>query len=268
SYFSNVGRQKQSSGSQVYEKEAEESVFFNIAVRADDNVGVRSNLAEIDTSVDLILVGSNIAPGLKGSVDVIDGWATVLQNRYEITQATVQFYDEQRIFPSFDINAETEVKGTKIYVNVSGNPLNYRLSFRSDPPMSERDIFFLLATGVNYDEFMAGGSGVSGDEAAGIAAQQLVGSQISKLTGDTTGFEVGFDSSSGNTRLKVSGELEKDLYLTMYRGLVDEELGAELEYDFYRYVAGIGTWNNLAGYDDAPEVGAFGAGLRVKIDFQ
>ncbi|MCC6156576.1 MAG: translocation/assembly module TamB domain-containing protein [Deltaproteobacteria bacterium] len=264
--LSEFGRQKESSGRETYEKK-EDSIFFNIALRADGDVGFMSNLAEIETRFDLVLVGSNAQPGMKGSVDVVKGWAMVLQNTYDLSNVTIQFYDEQRIFPSFDVNAKTEVKGTKIFVNVAGNPIRYKMTLSSDPPKGERDIFFLLATGASYDDFQAQGSGMSGDEAAALAAQSLVGNQLSKLTGQS-GFEVGIDSSSGTSRLQVGSELEKDLNLKMYRGLVDQTLGAEIEYDFYRYVAGLGSWSNMAGYEDAPPSGAFGTGLKLKVDFQ
>lgn len=264
--LADFGQQKEAGGAQTYEVK-EDTVFFNIALRADGDVGFVSNLAEIETKFDLVLVGSNASPGMKGSVDVVRGWAKVLQNTYDLSNVTIQFYDEQRIFPSFDVNASTEVKGTKIDVNVAGNPLRYKMSLSSDPPKGERDIFFLLATGVDYDEFQAQGSGVSADEAAALAAQSLVGNQLGKLTGSSA-FEVGIDSSSGTSRLQVGTELEKDLTMKMYRGLVDQTLGAEVEYDFYRYVAGLGSWSNLAGYEDAPSSGAFGTGIKLKIDFQ
>ncbi|MBZ0271059.1 translocation/assembly module TamB domain-containing protein [bacterium] len=261
-----VGREKEVKGTETYEAR-EESLFFNIALRADGDVMLMSNLAEIETKFDLVLVGNDVTPGLRGSVDVVEGWATVLQNTYDVSYATIQFYDEQRIFPSFDINAQTEVRGSKIYVSIAGTPLNYNISFASDPPRTERDIFFMLATGASYDEFMAGGSG-GGDEAAAAAAQSLVGSQLSKLAGGATGFDVGVDSAGGTARVKVTGEVEKDLYLTMYRGLVDQTLGSELEYDFLRYVALVGSWSNMAGYEDVESSGAFGTGVRFKIDFQ
>jgi len=80
---------------------------------------------------------------------------------------------------------------------------------------------------------------------------------------------IGFDTSpQGTSRLKVTQEMGKDLYLTMYRGLVDQTLGAELEYDFIRYVAGVGNWGNMAGYKSVPAAGAYGGGLRFKITFQ
>ncbi len=268
SQFTKIGEQKSASGQETY-KEKEESVFFNIAIRADDDVGFNSNLAEIETRMDLLLVGNNVTPGMKGSVHVIKGWATVLQNTYHLSRVTIQFYDEQRIFPSFDINANTQVKGTNIFVSLAGNPLKYNMTLTSDPPKPQRDIFFILATGASYEEFQARGSGISSDEAAGLAAQQLVGGQLGKLSSAVGGnLDVGIDSSTGTSRIKIKSEVEKDMYMSIYRGLVDQSLGSEVEYNFYRYVAATGSWSNMAGYDDVETIGAFGTGLRLKIDFQ
>jgi TamB, inner membrane protein subunit of TAM complex/AsmA family len=268
SQFTKLGDQKSATGQDTYE-EKEESVFFNIAIRAADDVGVSSNLAEIETRMDLLLVGNNVSPGLKGSVEVIKGWAMVLQNTYKLSRVTIQFYDEQRIFPSFDINADTQIKGTSVFVSLAGNPLKYNMTLTSDPPKPQRDIFFLLATGASYEEFQSQGSGISSDEAAGMAAQQLVGGSLGKLSSAVGGnLEMGIDSSSGTSRIKIKSEVEKDMYMSIYRGLVDQSLGSEIEYDFYRYVAATGSWSNMAGYDDAETIGAFGTGLRLKIDFQ
>ena len=66
----------------------------------------------------------------------------------------------------------------------------------------------------------------------------------------------------------MKGELEKDLYLSIYRGFADPSLAAEIEYDFIRNLAILGEWDNLAGYEDASSLGAFGAGIRLKIDFR
>jgi len=248
-------------GSEVYEKK-EETVFFNIAVHAPRNVGFENSQATIELALDLVLVGSNVSPGMIGTVEVVKGNAQVLQNDYRVTSAVIQFYEETRIFPAFDINAETEVNEIKILINVSGTPERYTISFQSDPPMPEREIFTLLSLGVSYAEFQAG----AGAEAAAVAlAQQLV---VGRAFRSYTGFDFGVDTSTGTSRLKISGELQKDLRLSIFRGISDPTLAAELEYSFIRYIAVYTDWSNFAGQEDVPASGGYGAGVRLKIDFR
>ena len=215
---------KKITGSATFE-EKKENLFFNIGIRADDQVAFQNNFADIETKVDLLFTGSNAAPALLGNVEIVKGKAEVLKNNYKVSRGVITFLDEDRIFPNFDINVETPVKATTVYVVVSGNPDRYKISFSSDPPMPERDIVTLLALGVSYEEFQAGSSGIGGDEAAALAAQQLIGSQIKGLTGDT-GFDISVESTAGQPRIKVKKEVEKDLYLSLYRGLAEPTLGA------------------------------------------
>lgn len=248
-------------GSEVYEKK-EENVFFNLVIRAPRNVALDNNFAQIEVKLDLILTGSNVETGMIGTVEVVKGKAEVLQNTYRVTSAVIQFFDETRIYPAFDVNAETDVSDTKIFINVSGTPDRYKISFQSDPPKPERDIVTLLSLGVSYEEFQAG---TMGEEAAAVAiAQQLIGSPFRKYIG----VDFGVDTSTGTSRFWISRELEKDLGITLYRGISDPTLGAELEYSFIRYMAVYTDWSNFAGQEDVPAIGGFGAGVRIKIDFR
>ncbi|HPQ68767.1 MAG TPA: translocation/assembly module TamB domain-containing protein [bacterium] len=251
------------SGSETYEKK-EESVFFNIVIHAPRNIAFDSNNANIEVKLDLILTGSNVEMGMIGTVEVLKGWATVLQNDYRLTSAVIQFFDERRIYPTFDINAATEVNEIQIFINISGTPDRYKISFQSDPPKTERDIVTLLSLGVSYEEFQSSGGGISTEEALSLAAQQAIGSRFRSYTG----LDFGVDSSTGTSRFRISGELEKDLRLSIFRGIADPTLAAELEYGFIRYMAVYTDWSNFAGQEDVPPSGGYGAGVRIKIDFR
>lgn len=252
-------------GSETYEKK-EESVFFNIGVRADRNVVFENNLAMLEMKLDLLLTGSNVDTGMIGTVDIIKGHAQVWNNDYKVTNATVQFVDETRIYPAFDINAKTDVRGGEIVVlvNVAGTPDKLNVSLSSDPPKTERDIMALLTVGVSYEEFQQGGSGIGGEQALALAAQSLLGNRVSSYTG----LDIGIDNSRGVAMVKASTELEKDLTAAVFQAISDETLVAELEYAFIRYMAVYTDWSNFAGQENSPPSGGFGAGIRVKIVFR
>jgi translocation and assembly module TamB len=250
-------------GSETYAKR-EESVFLNIAVRADRGLVFENNLAMIESRADLLITGSNIDLGMIGTVETLKGHALVWNNDYKLTNAMIQFVDETRILPVFDINARTDVKDYKIFVNVSGTPDNFQVTLSSDPPQTEQDIVALLTVGVSYSEAAAGGSGVGGDQVLAVAAQQLLGSQFQNYTG----LQLSVDNSRGTPYFKASKEIEEDLTASMLRSIADPTLGAELEYDFLRNLAVYTDWSNFAGQKDPPPSGGFGAGLRLKIEFR
>lgn len=248
-------------------KEKKENLFFNIAIRADQNLLYQSNMADIEAKTDILFTGSNANPALLGTVEVIKGRAEVLSNEYKVSRAVITFLDEDRIFPNFDINAETQKDDVTVFVVVSGNPERYKINFSSDPPMPEKNIFALLALGISYEEVQAGSSEISSDELASVVAQQLISNQIKGLTGKS-GIEIEVDYSAGEPRLKVKSEVQKDLYLSIYRGITDDSLGAEIEYDFIRNMSLLGNWENLEGYEDATSIGAFGSGIKLKLEFK
>ena len=248
-------------GSQVYEKK-EESVYFNIVIRAPQGVSIDNNFIQMEMSLDLVLTGNNVDVGLIGSVESTKGEATVLQNTYKVTSAVIQFFDETRIYPAFDVNAETTVNNINIFISVTGTPDRYQITFQSDPPMNERDIVTLLSLGVSYEQFQAG----SGDEAAALAAaaQQLIGSSFRQYTG----IDFGVDSTTGVSRLRVSRPLQEHFLMSLYRGISDPTLSAETEWDFTRNLGLYVGWSDFAGQENVPSYGGFGGGVRVKIEFR
>lgn len=257
---------KKTRGSETF-KEKKENIFFNIAIRAERNLLYQSNMADIEAKTDMLFTGSNAAPALLGTVEVIKGRAEVLSNEYKVSRAVITFLDEDRIFPNFDINAETQKDDVTVFVVVSGNPDRYKITFSSDPPMPEKNIFALLALGISYEEVQAGSSEISSDELASVVAQQLISNQIKGLTGKS-GIEIEVDYSAGEPRLNVKSEIQKDLYLSIFRGITDDSLGAEVEYDFIRNMSLLGNWENLAGYEDATSIGAIGTGIKLKLEFK
>jgi hypothetical protein len=250
-------------GSEVYEKK-EEQAYFNVGVHADRNVVFDNNFATVEFKVDLLLTGNNVDLGMIGTVDVLKGQAMVWNNDYKVTNATVQFVDETRILPVFDINAQTTVREIKVFVNVSGTPDRYQITLASDPPTSEQNIVSLLSVGVSYEEYQTSGAGISSDQMLALAAQQLLGSQVQSYTG----LDIGVDNSRGQPFLKASREVRKDLNLALFRGISDPTLAAELEYGLVRYMAVYVDWSNFAGQKDAPPSGGYGAGLRLKIEYR
>jgi len=251
-------------GSAIFQKEREPAVYFSVGIRGDRGLSFENNVAQIESKADLLLSGNNLETGLIGTVEVIKGHALVWNNDYAVTNAAIQFIDESRIAPVFDINARTDVKDIKIYVNVSGTPENYTVALSSDPPHNEQDIVALLTVGVSVSEFQASGSNVNSDQVLAAAAQQLLGSQFSTYTG----LDLSVDNSTGTPFFKASKTVAKNLSVSLLRSVSDPTLKTMVNYDFLGIWGVYADWSNFADQADAPASGGYGAGVQLKIPFR
>ncbi|MDP8255244.1 MAG: translocation/assembly module TamB domain-containing protein [Candidatus Alcyoniella australis] len=248
-------------------QEQEPFVDFNVAVHAPDELIFFNNVAKIELGGDLILTGDNVDMGLLGHLFLVEGRADVLGNSYEISSVSIQFYEQARIWPNFEVNAETTVQDVNILVNVHGDPDNVDITFNSDPPKGDQDIISLLTLGMSYDEFQSGEQ-VSTEQALGWTANKIIGDRLNKIAGRYTGISVAVDTSGGRTRIVISKELGKDLVASLYRDVIDTEMGAELEYGFIRYLKVRGLWSSRTNPDYPQSYGSLGAGLVLTIEFQ
>lgn len=148
-------------------------------MRVDNNL-VRARLQFVgspgEQSGRLKLVGSNVRLGLLGSVEVVDGTAFFRGNEYRITHGMVDFSDRDRIDPTFDLTAETEVRDYRVAARAygklgEGTATGYQLDLRSEPMLAQADIVTLLTFGITSWDLDRGGNAALG---AGVAAEALL----------------------------------------------------------------------------------------------
>lgn len=257
---------KKAVGVRTFQPQAE-WINFNVTVNAEKGLFFRSNLAEIEVASDLVITGTNQKLGILGTVNLIEGWADVLKNRFTLTSVVIQFYDPNRIFPMFYINAETRVQDIIIRANISGTPDRWRITFSSEPPRSEQDIVALLSLGVDYETFkQTGVAQTTSEEVAYRAAAQLLGSSVNRFFGKYANMSIDIDTSQTPVRLKLSADLSEDLAFSFYREISGSGVEAQLEYGFFPFVSILGDWRVEPGITE--ELGAVGGGLKFKLEFQ
>lgn len=158
-------------------------VHFDLDVHLSRGVRVENNLARTDLKGDLKVTGTSRAVGLLGSVNTVHGTATFRGNEFQIEQGVLSFTDRQRIRPSFDLQANSQIKsGTdeyKVRMHAFGTPSEPHLAMSSDPALAEADLGFLLTFGfvsrsLQQASFSAADSGL----AIGVEA-------LNKVTGFT-----------------------------------------------------------------------------------
>ncbi len=101
----------------------------------------------LQAEADLRVRGTAASPGMLGRVQVTQGELMFFGTRYNVDQATVNFYNPNRIEPVLNVALTTQAKGVDVTLSVSGPMDNLKLTYHSDPPLQFSDIVGLLATG-------------------------------------------------------------------------------------------------------------------------
>ncbi|MGZ6144290.1 MAG: translocation/assembly module TamB domain-containing protein, partial [Myxococcales bacterium] len=141
-------------------------VHFDLDVHLSRGIRVENNLARTDLKGDLKVTGTSRALGLLGSVNTVHGTAYFRGNEFQIEQGVLSFNDRQRIRPSFDFQAHSQVKEYKVRLHAFGTPAEPHLSLSSDPALAEADLGFLLtfgfvSTNLQQATFSAADSGLA-----------------------------------------------------------------------------------------------------------
>ena len=115
-------------------------VRFDLDVHLSRGVRVENNLARTDLKGDLKITGTSRSIGLLGSVNTVHGTATFRGNEFQIEQGVLTFTDRQRIRPTFDFQASSQVKEYKVRLHAFGTPGEPHVSLSSEPALADADL--------------------------------------------------------------------------------------------------------------------------------
>jgi hypothetical protein len=128
------------------------SVQLDIQIEAPQNLRVDNNIADLELRADLELLGTLQDPVLLGNALVLDGDVLWRDNVFRILQGAIEFQNPIRTEPSFDVRAETVVRQYSVILNLSGSlERGMQFSYSSSPPLSDLELFRLLALGEEPD---------------------------------------------------------------------------------------------------------------------
>lgn len=145
---------------------------LDLSVEGRDALVVRNNLADAVGSVSLQVRGAADDPVISGRVQVTRGTLNFRNDRYEITRGFIDLPPRREIDPILNIQAESEIRGYRVIVALTGALSSPQASVRSDPALPQSDVIALITTGdLNR-----------GDEGGATLAQSGVGTAASLLT--------------------------------------------------------------------------------------
>jgi translocation and assembly module TamB len=111
---------------------------------------VRNNIADLTASVSLRLTGTTENPQISGRITANSGTIFFRKDRYVVQRGVLEFPPDTAIEPIINLQAESEIAGYQVFVNLSG-PLTdteqLTATVRSSPALPQADVVSLITTG-------------------------------------------------------------------------------------------------------------------------
>jgi translocation and assembly module TamB len=199
------------------------ALFSDLRVEGRNALVVRNNLADLTGSVSLQLNGPVKDPVISGRITATSGTLNFRNDRYEITRALMDMPAQRGADPIINIQAETEIRGYRVIVSLTGPLSQPQAVVRSEPSLPQADVVSLITTGQL----------TSSDTSASVLSQSGIGTATSLLTDalinapaqratsklfGLTRFEInpviGRSGSSPAARLTLGRRISKELSVT------------------------------------------------------
>jgi len=128
---------------------------------------VDNNLARTRLLGSLRLTGTNVRPGVLGTVETEEGsQAFFRNNQFTINRGQIEFQDRFGIDPVFDLRAQAQVREYQVKLHAFGRPAAPQVLLTSEPGLSEGDVISLLTLGLTSTDKETAASA-----SAGLAAE-------------------------------------------------------------------------------------------------
>ena len=200
------------------------NIRMDIHVQSSPQLDFQNSYAKLAGTVDLTVRGTVAEPSVLGRIQITAGSAPFAGTRYQVQRGTIYFANPVRIDPLIDIDVTARVENYDITISLHGTTANLKPTYRSEPPLSEADVFALLALGRTQEEAQIAseqqtqaGTDPTTSALLGGALNATVSSRVSKLFG---GGSVKIDPSyvgtlgTASPRITVQQQLSQQLSVT------------------------------------------------------
>ena len=198
-------------------------IRLDVHVVSSPQLDFQNSYAKIAGTVDLNVRGTAAIPSVLGTIRITDGSATFAGTSYQLERGVIYFSNPVRIDPTIDLDVTTHIENYDITVGVHGDTTNLKPTYRSSPPLTEADIFNLLALGKTQEESQIStqqqtqaGTDPTTSAILSGALNATVSSRVSKLFGaGSVKIDPAFVGVLGNStaRITVQEPLTKQLTL-------------------------------------------------------
>ena len=209
---------------------------LDLLVGGRDALVVRNNIADLTASISLRVTGDIDYPQVAGRITATNGTLFFRKDRYEVQRAELVFPPNSvGIEPVINLQAETEIGGYQILVNLNG-PLTDTESLvanvRSNPSLPQPDVISLITTGSISNSATGiptlAQSGIS--TAAEILTDEIINKPLSRATDRLFGlnrFEldpiISGQRLNPTARLTVGRQINNNLLVTYSTNLSEDQ---------------------------------------------
>jgi translocation and assembly module TamB len=194
-----------------------------VHITSSPELNFQNSFAKLAGDVDLHVRGTVANPSLLGHISITDGSATLAGTTYQLQRGEIYFSNPIQMDPIIDLDATARVEDYDIDIGVHGPLSKLNLTYRSEPPLPESDIFALLALGrtqeeqqIYNQEQQAAGSNTAADALLGGALNATVSNRVSKLFGvGSVKIDPNFVGNLGNSTARVTVEEKVGKNLTV-----------------------------------------------------
>jgi len=209
---------------------------LNIAIRNTGDFLVKNNLAELDMTTDLQLLGTLENPTMNGQIDFSNGKVNAFGVDFDEATGFAQFRANMGLNPKIEITARKEIQEYEILAKITGYSDNLKLRMDANPSLDQREILSVLFYGQTPDQL----TDQQRQQFSQVAAISQLAQVLSKPI-ESTGLDVVKVSPRRETvnetvqRLSIGKRLSNrfSLAFTTDLGVSDPEKAIEAEYQIW-----------------------------------
>jgi len=237
-------------------------IGIDVAIKGRQGVVIDNNLAQVDISPDLHVLGTLMEPVISGRAQVESGTITFKNKEFTLTKGGIDFLNPYKTEPILDIEGSARIRDWNVFLSIYGPPKELVFSLESDPPEEDNDILSLIILGRTTREFIEGEGG-SPLSTAGMLAE-LAETTFGEEVKEATGLDI-FDLEGGDTAEDIKVTIGKELTRRITVKYAMESKNNEsiqsaiAEYKFLENIL-------LNGFQDSQ--GAFGAEMQFRLEFR
>lgn len=206
-----------------------------LTIQGENALVVRNNLANLTASADLVVTGDADFPVITGRITANSGTIFFRNDRYEVQRGTLEFPAQSDRAPFINLQAETEIQGYQIFVNLLGELSDFEslnATVRSNPALPQADVVSLITSGnlANTGEGIPTLAQTGINTAAEILADALINNPARRATDKLFGlnrFEIDPILSgrrlNPTARLTVGRQINRNLLITYSTNLSEEQ---------------------------------------------
>ncbi|MDQ2835617.1 MAG: translocation/assembly module TamB [Acidobacteriota bacterium] len=199
-------------------------IRLSVHITSAPQLDFQNSYAKLAGTVDLTVRGTASVPSVLGRIEINDGSATFAGTKYQLQRGDIYFTNPVRIDPIIDLDATAQVENYDITVGVHGTSTNLKPTYRSEPPLTESDVFALLALGRTQEEAqifqeqqVQQGTDPTTSALLGGALNATVSNRVEKLFGvGSVKIDPAFVGTLGSSsaRITVQQQLSRQLTAT------------------------------------------------------